>query len=657
MATYGKKKKSMMPAFSLLRDSTYSKRKNRSSATYQMSAFHPATDSRKSEDVKDAHEDDSVDEQASELLDDTDTDQLRGDQGIGLSQSATTRALPQYHLGPPADKALPKIPSLIFNDDDAWALKAASVVTAAGSSNDIRFSDDSASREHLQNTGQPLSHSRKSSAPPIPRRSSKRRVALSKEFLPQRRSSIEVQGITRKPPQSSLQQSTMKQASQNSTSKPANSTFSAADAIALNQTMARIAAANASIKPQQQPLVVEKKRRLKGNKVFSKMKTVLSDRIRRKKQSDANQEDSLPDSPLVGPPILLDQWPRESGSLSDMEIILNEGQNIVGKQKVVQMTGNGKILRKRVHDDGRSLPSQWSSSSDPFLESPSLSNSCQPPTITEDQLLYHKYSSESSSPLRYTDSKLPTYPRCDDFDTSFDALFTSSPADQSTPRIRLEPTTDRNGTKKLQKVSVDVPSVFDHDVSVAEPYQDMIIDSPIRSSKAPQKTLGGILKNKSTNKNVANKAFAQSSSMQSMKKHPSPTKEELESYRRRLDSFDISYISPHASKHRHRDSSDIRAATHALKENIHKSGQSADNQTAHQKESGFPKKLILNRAAASLPAISHLLVTGHSSKTSNLIESIKSRAPSRVESRNSHRYSTRNLIDPDDSMMDTDELQ
>jgi hypothetical protein len=291
-----------------------------------MSAFHPATEQRESQDITDTHEDDSVDEQASELLDDTDSDQLRGDQGIGLSQSATTKVLPQYQLGRPVDKPLPKLPSLVFHDDDAWAFKATSVITAAGSSHDTRFSNDSASREHLQDTRKPLAHSRKGSAPPIPRRSSKRRISPCKEVKPHPRSSSEVQGITRKPPPSSDKQSAATQAARNSTSKPSQSTFSAADAIALNETMARIAAANASIKPQQESLVTEKKRKLRGNKVFSKMKTALSDRIRRKNQG-ANQEDSLLDSPLVEPPILLDQWPRESESLSDMEIVFSEGNS------------------------------------------------------------------------------------------------------------------------------------------------------------------------------------------------------------------------------------------------------------------------------------------------------------------------------------------
>jgi hypothetical protein len=333
------------------------------------------------------------------------------------------------------------------------------------------------------------------------------------------------------------------------------------------------------------------------------------------------------------------------------------GQNILGKQKVAKMAGREETLPKRIHNDGKSFRSQRSNLSDPFLEPPSPSNSHQPPTVTEDQLVYHHYSSESSSSLKCAGRKLPSYRKYHDFDTSFDALFTSSPADQSTPRVRLEPTTDRYGAKKLQKVPASIPSLFDHDTSAAETYQDMVTDSPIRSSKAPHKTLGGILKNKSANRTVAKTTFTQSFSMQSMKKHPSPTKEELESYRRRLDSFDVPYISPHASRHRHRDSSDIRAAALALKGKTQKSGQMVNDDTDHRKESGFPKKPVLARAAVTLPAISHLSGTAHSSKTSNLIESIKSRAPSRVESRNSHRYSTRNLIDPDDSMLDIDELQ
>jgi hypothetical protein len=63
-------------------------------------------------------QDDSIDELASMLLDDTTLDQMKADPGKRLSRVSTVNS--------PSDeesKALPQLPGLIFNGDDAWALK------------------------------------------------------------------------------------------------------------------------------------------------------------------------------------------------------------------------------------------------------------------------------------------------------------------------------------------------------------------------------------------------------------------------------------------------------------------------------------------------------------------------------------------------------
>lgn len=333
------------------------------------------------------------------------------------------------------------------------------------------------------------------------------------------------------------------------------------------------------------------------------------------------------------------------------------GHNLIEKQKLQQMTGNGRVLRKRIHDEGRSLRSQMTEFSDPFSESPSSSHSNKPTGIIKDQAVYYDFSSDSSSPSRDGRKKLVSNPKCQDFDSSFDALFTSSPVGQSTPRIRLEPATDEFGKKKWRKVCADTTSLFDHDESMIEEQQDITMESSVGNLKVPYKKLGGILKSRSTNKTIRQLGFGQSVSIQSMKKHPSPTKEELENLKKTLDSFTTPYVSPHVSKHRHRDSNDIRAAALALKQNDDKLEPAFLEDALRQKETRFPHKPPLTRAAASLPAMHPRSGTSQSFTAPSIIDAIKARVPSRAESRNSHRYSTRNLIDPDDSMMDIDELQ
>jgi hypothetical protein len=63
-------------------------------------------------------QDDSIDDLASMLLDDTTLDQMKADPGKRLSRISIVNSPPDQE-----SKALPQLPGLLFNGDDAWALR------------------------------------------------------------------------------------------------------------------------------------------------------------------------------------------------------------------------------------------------------------------------------------------------------------------------------------------------------------------------------------------------------------------------------------------------------------------------------------------------------------------------------------------------------
>ena len=110
------------------------------------------------------------------------------------------------------------------------------------------------------------------------------------------------------------------------------------------------------------------------------------------------------------------------------------------------------------------------------------------------------------------------------FEVDFDALFSSSPVAQSTPRIRLEPTFEENGDKKLRNVPADSRSLFDPDSSIREPLSDLGTN-PTPPQTTPQKKLI-VKRNNSQVKDVG--LGVKSHMSKRRKKHPSPSKAELE---------------------------------------------------------------------------------------------------------------------------------
>lgn len=110
----------------------------------------------------------------------------------------------------------------------------------------------------------------------------------------------------------------------------------------------------------------------------------------------------------------------------------------------------------------------------------------------------------------------------------FDAMLSSSPFGQSTPRIRLEPTLDGDGKRSLSFVPVDSRSLFDPDNS------SMDIDTsnhPRRSSSSQEPI-------KRTHSNARLKECRASwKGSKRTKKHPSPSKADLEELERDLQNF------------------------------------------------------------------------------------------------------------------------
>ncbi|CZT44996.1 uncharacterized protein RSE6_05264 [Rhynchosporium secalis] len=537
MATYGKKKRSILSSFSVLRDpdsefeskskSKKDKSNQRGSMAFSTAAFQDSN--YKKESPSNQH-DDSIEELASILLDDTNIDQLRPESGKRMSQTAATNAIPGYPRTDSQDgKNPPQLLRLVFNDDDAWAMRMAPVVTAAGSSNQVDFTEESTLPTSFLN--RMSVHTGKSSAPKIPRKSSKRRSGRPQSTQPQtmsgdRRSIANPSGQTI---------TTTVSFSYQSGSSQSKSTGNVATDI--NSKVEAMIAATKALKPGSDgivlpgPLVPDKKNRLVGNKVLTKMKTAINDRFGGRY---ARKRDSIINGRLLDPTLnevqdLEDDVSASGETATAMELRMNEGDNFKNP-KIFNLTGHGNIRRKPLADDGKSLRSHKSNDhpDDPFSERPESSSITRTPTRFENRLRDDSSNSQSSevipdlpnnchTPKRTSERKI----RTSIYDNDFDAMLSSSPFAQSTPRIRLEPTFEEDGTKVLKNVSADSRSLFDSD----QMDLDFIRKSPSSLEPAKRKS--------STAKDYGIRYY----SYKKVKKHPSPSKAELEGLERALQAF------------------------------------------------------------------------------------------------------------------------
>jgi hypothetical protein len=306
-----------------------------------LSAFH---DGRSREQLcpHDEDHEDSIEEIACALLNDTTFEQLKVDPGrrlsqIGLTQGNSGMSTPRAIDGDYDDtKDLPQLPALLFNGDDAWAMKTSPVVASKSSSNIMHFSTsiDEPSSSPLNISKYASSHTRKSSAPAIPRRSSKRKSSRSKSNIasPQKPTYGHVRGSASK---NKLSKSFSTPLLLNmSATRPSASVSSSVNAQDINGKIAKMLEATQALKGSssesallQGPLVPAKKRRLKDNRVLVKVKTAINDRLNSrnaKKAHDSARDDRLLDTPMNDGP---EEGNRAvSGLISDVELRLNEGK-------------------------------------------------------------------------------------------------------------------------------------------------------------------------------------------------------------------------------------------------------------------------------------------------------------------------------------------
>ncbi|KAL2073756.1 hypothetical protein VTL71DRAFT_11082 [Oculimacula yallundae] len=577
MATYGKKKRGLLSSFSVLRDSDNIPSKSKKDKTNQRGSLALSTpvfqDSNYNKESPSNHHDDSIEEMASMLLDDTNMDQLRPEGGKRMSQTAASKAMPGYPRTESQDgKSLPQLPQLTFNGDDAWAMRLAPAQTAAGMTNQVEFSEDDAQPANFLN--RLSAQTRKSSAPVIPRKSSKRRSGRPKSTAGHsqlhahsgdRRSIANPSGQTLNAIASSSQPSGQ--------SQPKGTGFVAAD---INGKIEAMISATKALKPGSEgtvlhgPLAPGKKRHLVGNKVLTKMKTAINDRLGGK---GARKRDSMINDRLLDPAV-------------------NEVQDF--EEDTLASGGAATALELRMNEEPENIYTHWSWSSDhsddPFSEGPQSSSITRTPTRFENRLRDDSSNGQGSETLldlpssSHTPRRREKKIRTSVYDNVFDDFLSSSPLAHSTPRIRLEPTFEEDGTKLLKSVSADSHSLFDID--------QMDIDSSPK-----EKSSSSLEPAKRKDSNVKDYGVRRHSSKR-VKKHPSPSKAELEQFERAMIQF-----LPAGPSQSFAPLDDLFPARASLAPNTALASRDPNKKIQGNKRHGM--KLESLKSSGSLPTLSH----------------------------------------------------
>ncbi|KAL7948918.1 hypothetical protein V8C42DRAFT_362437 [Trichoderma barbatum] len=148
---------------------------------------------------------------------------------------------------------------------------------------------------------------------------------------------------------------------------------------------------------------------------------------RAKLTKQPTQEDS-PNGPLTSHPVFASPAPRSTSLIDTIEIRLNEGDNL-NRKKVQQMVG-GRVARKPVANDGKTLRSGRSMDDDPFAE-PALYRSSS--AIENRPNLKMMVGSNAASLLN-----IDPFEAERGFENNLeDRILSSSPVCASTPRIHL----------------------------------------------------------------------------------------------------------------------------------------------------------------------------------------------------------------------------
>lgn len=235
--------------------------------------------------------------------------------------------------------------------------------------------------------------------------------------------------------------------------------------------------------------------------------------------------------------------------------LIREGINF-GNRKIQSLTGHGIIRRKPIADDGKPLLSRKP------VDGPSKEDVRDSGT----RAMYN-FDNRRKSNLSFDQSTeyLPPLPSRShrvreevlrildstnvqaSFEVDFDALFSSSPVAQSTPRIRLEPTFEENGGKKLRNVPADSRSLFDTDSSMCGPSLDVGVTTTPLQNNAPRKAI--VKRNNSKVKDLGLGVKAHVSKRR--KKHPSPSKAKLEGFEDALKHYSPRVEFTDAKSHEH----------------------------------------------------------------------------------------------------------
>ena len=280
--------------------------------------------------------DDSIEEMTSMLIDDTTMNQLTGEPGKRLSKLGSANILPQSsQQGFFHEKALPRLPRLSFDGEDDRSTRSRPTITATKAIlNEVDLLSD---EDELDSCPPPVSrqptHARKSSAPTLPRNSSQIRsrqreqkgVIEARNATGDENRQIEPRKLSK-----TTQQNLKSPFSLSSEFTNASITKATPD---VSQQIEAMLVASKVLKPEGDSLVIDspvlsKKSGVKGNRVLSRMKNVLTGHLHDKgfrKHHNLAKNEHLLDPNLSQLP----DYDEEASTISAMEIRINEGRHFV----------------------------------------------------------------------------------------------------------------------------------------------------------------------------------------------------------------------------------------------------------------------------------------------------------------------------------------
>lgn len=296
------------------------------SATVSMSAFYGK---HKNDSIQNIHSTvvDSIEEMTSMLLDDTTMNRLAREPRKCLSQLGSAKTLqPPQHVSS-HDKALPQLPQLSFNSGNNWAGRSHHIAPATGrTSNEAGHFSDEEPDSYPPPVRRLPTHARKASAPPLPRKSSKRtyRQRGKNETNEPRYSRVDTrcQSETRKLTKMAQQnpQDQVKEVPHKSTAMTSSDVSQQVESpLMVLKTLRPVCDGLVMESP-----IVSKKNGTGGNGVLSKVKTAITERLhdkglKRHQNSGGNEH-------LLDPDLSqLPDYDEEASMISAMELRISEG--------------------------------------------------------------------------------------------------------------------------------------------------------------------------------------------------------------------------------------------------------------------------------------------------------------------------------------------